>query len=460
MVYTDVRVKVWTREGPITLTDQVRAVQVQDALGKVPEGTVLLPLHRTVSPTSRKRYSELIGVGDLCLIEMLAWDGKRGDWEAVLHGPVVAIEETEPLGPEAVPGTRLGVASMAHLLAQDTVAQWMWLGSVAGWKVVESQLLKTEMNQDPASVVYNYLTKVAFHLANYQNGGWGLKDLIHLDLDGLEAVGPFSVSLAMVEGPHLEIVKRLVDYPLMELYVTTDRAANLKGRHVSRAGSAPGEGQAATVVRMRKAPYPFPDAGEWEALPLHALEGTWQPVRGRAVARTDAVIRNYFVAYPALTFVDETHLMAIGATVANRKSIRRYGYRPMKIRTHLIHNETPIPEETLADFMAKLAMRMAAQWNRLHEMETGTIDLPLAPWIRPGHRVKGPSLWGAGERVYHVRGRSLSWEAGRGGQMTLAVERGLPPEVYKDPGWFAEGLEVVRIGADARMDYVKEQKRK
>jgi hypothetical protein len=29
MVYTDVRVKVWTREGPITLTDQVRAVQVR-----------------------------------------------------------------------------------------------------------------------------------------------------------------------------------------------------------------------------------------------------------------------------------------------------------------------------------------------------------------------------------------------------------------------------------------------
>ena len=178
------------------------------------------------------------------------------------------------------------------------------------------------------------------------------------------------------------------------------------------------------------------------------------------MARTDAVIRNYFVAYPALTFADETHLMAIGATVANRQSIQRYGYRPMKIRTHLIHNETPIPEETLADLMAKLAMRMAAQWNRLHEMEAGTIDLPLAPWIRPGYRVKGPSLWGAGERVYHVRGRSLSWEAGQGGQMTLAVERGLPPEVYKDPGWFAEGLEVVRIGADARMDYVKQEKRK
>ena len=59
-----------------------------------------------------------------------------------------------------------------------------------------------------------------------------------------------------------------------------------------------------------------------------------------------------------------------------------------------------------------------------------------------------------------MRGRSLSWEAGRGGQMTLAVERGLPPEVYRDPGWFAEGLEVVRIGADARMDYVKQEKRR
>ena len=171
MVYTDVRVKVWTRSGLLPLTDVVRSVQVQDGLDTLPQGSVLLPLHRTVSPTSRKRYSELISVGDLCLIEMLAWDGKRGDWEAVLHGPVVEVEETEPLGPEALPGTRLGVASMAHFLVQDAVARWMWFGAVEGWKPVESRLSIQEMNDDPSSVVYRYLKRVAFHTANWNNGG-------------------------------------------------------------------------------------------------------------------------------------------------------------------------------------------------------------------------------------------------------------------------------------------------
>ena len=458
LIYTDVRVKVWTREGVITLTDQVRGVQVKDSLEGLPQGTVLLPLHRTVSQTARKRYSELIQVGDLCLVEMLAWDGQRGGWEAVLHGPVVSVEETEPLGAEEAPATRLGVASMAHVLAQDTLAWWMWLGTVEGWKPVESRLAVYEMNDTPAEVAFRYLKRVAFHIANWRNGGT-LEDLIHLDLDSLRAVGAFTVELQLAEGPHLEVVKRLVDYPLMELYVTTDRAANLKGRCTSTAGSAPGEGGGGTVVRMRKAPYPYPDTDEWQALPLHRLEGAWTPVRSRAVAKTDQGVRNFFLLYPALSFVDERKLFSVGVSVSNRASIERYGYRPMKVRTHLIHNETPNREETLVQFLERLTLRLAAQWNRLHEMEAGTLELPLAPWIRPGDRVRGPSLWGAGEREYHVRGRIMTWDPQQGGRMALAVERGLPPDVHRDPEWFAAGLKVERAGFQFYTDKVRRAKR-
>ncbi|BCP97782.1 hypothetical protein TthHB5008_08830 [Thermus thermophilus] len=39
-----------------------------------------------------------------------------------------------------------------------------------------------------------------------------------------------------------------------------------------------------------------------------------------------------------------------------------------------------------------------------------------------------------GKREYHVRARALFWDPPAGGRMTLAVERGLPPEVYADPG--------------------------
>ncbi|MBW6396019.1 hypothetical protein KZX47_12780 [Thermus sp. SYSU G05001] len=459
MLYTDVRVRVWTDGGPITLTDQVLGVQVQDGLDSLPQGTVLLPLHRTVSPTSRRRYSELIQVGDLALVEMLAWDGERGDWEAVLHGPVTAVEEAEGLGPEGEAVTRLGVASMAHILAQDAVARWLWYGHVAGWKVVESQLSIQEMLDDPASVAYRYLTKIAFHHANWQNGGT-LQDFIHLDMDGLKAVGPFALELQLVEGSHLEIVRRLLDPPLHEVFVTTDRAANLRGRLTSRAGQAPGEGQAATVVRWRAAPYPYPGTGEWERLPLHRLEGTWQPVRGRSAAKTDAPIRNFFLLYPAFTFADEYILLAMGVAVANRRSIARYGYRPLKARTLLVHNEALKPEKSVEEHLKTLTQRMAAQWNRLQEMEAGTLELPLAPWIRPGERVRFSGLWGYRELLGHVRARQLTWDPRTGGRMSLAVERALPPEVYGDPGWFGEGLEVVRAGSEVLAQAWKEEKRR
>lgn len=461
LVFSDIRVKVWTQDGPITLSDVVRSVQVQDGLDSLPQGTVLLPLHRTVSPTSRKRYSDLIQVGDLVLVEMLGWDGKQGDWEAVLHGPVVALEEREGVGPEGEAGTVLTVASMAHYLATDAVARWMWYGSVAGWKVVESQLSIAELMDDPATVAFDYLTRVAFHMANWQREGSTLGDYIHLDMGGLKAVGPYHYELQLVEGPHLDILRqRLLDYPLHELYVTTDRDGNLRGANAHVAARAPGEGKAATVVRWRRAPYPFPDTGDWEALPLHRLEGAWAPVRARSAGLSDAAIRNFWLLYPGLSFTDETYLLVSGVAVANRQSIQRHGYRPMKMRTLLIHNEDLKAEADVVAFWKELTWRLACQWNRLEEMEAGSLEIPLAPWIRPGDRVLAPSLWGSGTRMYHVRARQMSWEASTGGRMVLAVERGLPPEVYQDPSWFSRGLEVVRAGAEVIAETVQKEKRK
>lgn len=459
LVHSDIRVVAETQGGRMTLTGQVRSVSVQDGLDSLPQATVTLPLHRTTQE-GRRRYSELIAIGDLVLVEMLGWDGKQGDWEAVIHGPVVALEEREGVGPEGEAATILTVASMAHYLSVDAVARWMWYGSLVGWKPVETFLSIAEMMDDPATVAYKYLTKVAFHLANWHRGGSTLADYIHLDMDGLQAVGPYHYELQLVEGSHLEVIRRILDSPLHELYVTTDRARNLRGRNRHVAGKAPGEGRAATVVRWRKAPYPFPGTGEWEALPLHRLEGAWQPVRARGAAKSDAAIRNFFLLYPGLSFTDENLLLTMGIAVANRRSIERHGYRPMKIKSLLVHNEDLKTEDDVKQFWERLTRRMAAQWNRLEETETGTLELPLAPWIRPGDRVLGPSLWGKGDRMYHVRARQLHWEAASGGRMVLAVERGLPPEVYRDASWFEAGLEVVRAGAEIIADLVRGEKRR
>jgi len=427
MVYTDVRVTFQTDAGKLTVTDQVLGVEVSDELDTLPSGQVRLPLHRTTTG-GRKRYSELIRPGDLCRVELLAWNGKEGDWEVVLEGPVTSVAEVEAVGPESSATTTIGVESAAHYLATDQVAQWMWLGSVAGWQPVFSELLPSQTVGTPHTVAQNYLQKVAFHRSGLNIFGKGLADLIALEFDGLKAVAPLTLTLSMAEGTHLEIIRRFLDAPLHELYATT------KGGK--------------TTLIWRKAPYPFPDTGEWQALKLHRLEGDWAPVRSRQAAYRLEAVRNFFLLYPALSFVEEYPLMALGVAYQNQASIRRFGYRPMKIRTHLIHNEKPLPESTLVDFLEGLTKRLAAQWNRMHEMAAGVVEIALAPWIRPGERVRAKALWGSQELELHVRARHMVWDPREGGRMTLALERGLPPEVYRDPEWFMKGLAPVRISID------------
>ncbi len=453
---SDVRVRVLTDDGELELTEHVLGVQVSDGVGQeaLPQGSVTLPRYRTLSGRSRRPYTALVRVGDLVTIEAYAWTGSRGGWEPLLHGPVIAVADTEAVSDGLQATVQLTVASMAHILAQDAVRQWMYLGSVEGWQPVQSRLTTAEMSGVPAEVAFRYLTRVAFHNAMYRHQGRSLGDLVHLDFDGLEAVGPLFTELTAAEGTHLEIISRILDYPFHELYVTTAKAGELRGRWRHRASSAPGDEEGATTVRWRAAPYPYADPGgrgvltAWQALPLHTLDHDLHLVRGQSRARTDTAVRNFFMAYPALSFSDDQFLFGLGAVVAHRASIQRFGYRPMNIRTHLVLNDG-LDRSTVADFMFALTYRLAGQWNRLHEMMSGTLQAPFYPWIRPGERVRAPSLWDAEELAeYHVRGRQLTWQPERGGSMSLAVERGLPVGVYRDADWFVQGLEPVRVGSD------------
>jgi len=453
---SDVRVRVLTDDGELELTDHVLGLQVSDGLGQeaLPQGNVTLPRYRSLDANTRHPYADLIRVGDLVTVEAYAWTGTRGGWETLLHGPVTAVAITEAVNDGLQATVQLSVASMAHILAQDAIRQWMYLGSVEGWNLVQSKLTTAEMSGTPAEVAFRYLTRVAFHHAMYRYQGLGLADLMHLDFDGLEAVGPLFTELVAAEGTHLEIISRLLDYPFHELYVTSMQEGDITGRWRHLAANAPGRNNGATAVRWRAAPYPYADRSgrgvlsAWEALPLHTLEQDLHLVRGQSRARTDTAVRNFFMAYPALSFTDDEFLFGLGAVIAHRASIQRYGYRPMNIRTHLVHNDGQ-DREGVADFMFELTYRLAGQWNRLHEMMSGTLQVPFYPWIRPGERVRAPSLWDAEELAeYHVRGRTLSWQPESGGSMTLAVERGLPVRVYEDPDWFVAGLERVRVGSD------------
>lgn len=191
-----------------------------------------------------------------------------------------------------------------------------------------------------------------------------------------------------------------------------------------------------------------PQLDEWNRLPLHTLDTPLEPTRGAQRAKSDSRIRNFFLVYPALSFVDDILAYSLGAAVVNRGSIARYGYRPLKPRTHLIATSGQ-DRRTVEEFMVELSYRVAGQHNKLHRMYYGQVQAPLYPWIRPGHRLRAPYLWDYHRLAeYHVYARQMSWTPVQGGSMQLVLERGLPVDLYRDPSWFAEGLEVVRVGSE------------
>jgi len=458
-----VHVKVNVHEfKEMTVTDDVRSITVTESIDGLPSGTILLPAKRATRH-GWEPYNVYINPGDTCVIEVHTWDGQRGGWQMVLHGPVTSVEERETITPDGYEvATVVHVASMTSILAQDSVALWMFYGAMEGWQFVRTHLIPDRLNSYPHEVAFNWLRELTFPKAVYQHP-LPLGFSLHLDFAGLEAVAPLEFKLAHTEGPHLNIIQGILDAPLHELYTLTGTSNDLTGTHQHVAAAPPGINHlgAATLLRCRAAPYPYADENgqgqldEWEALPLHVLEPPLDAVNQRQSLMTWDAERNFFMVYPAFQFMDELYAFSIGAGLVNRSSVRRFGYRPLQLRTHLIINDTA-DGDTIEQFMLRLAWRVGTQWNNMHEYANGSVETPLYPEIRVGHRVQMRTPWQSRTTLeYHVRGRQLTWNPREGGRMTLNLERGLPVEMYQDPTWFTRGLTAVRVGGEVYAEGIK-----
>ncbi len=461
-MHSDCRV-FWRSEGGLEEIRDLLGVTVSESLSPegYPRGQIQLPLKHTRADGSRIAWFDRVSVGDHVTIVMSNWDGSRGSQEIVLDGVVTGVSEQETVSDNGYGyGCVLQVASFAHLLAMDTVAWWMFWGSVEGWGRVTTFLTPDEQNGQSAEVAFKYLQKVAMRKSIYRRFGFGLSDLISLDFTGLDAVAPYQHALTQFEGSHLSIISSFLEAPLQELFVTTDNKLTGKLKQEARPGRKWDLNlKGTTTLRWKPAPYPYgvPEGNkvrvvlsDWEKLPLHALEGSYGAVSSSSRQKTEDTIRNFFMLYPGVSFATDTMLWALGVVVANQSSYERYGLRPMKIRTNLIHSENPqYRKENLESFIERMTWRLAVQHNRLHEMAQGTITTPLMPWVRIGERLRGPHLWHtATEAEYHIYSRQLSWSPATGGQTVFGVERGLPVDVYRDAGWFAKGLSLARVGSE------------
>lgn len=453
---SDIRVSILTARGELDVTNQTLSVEVSDGLSleAAPAGSITLPAKRSTGPNSRVSYWDLLEAGDIVTVEMCSWDGMRGGWHTVLHGPIEDISESLQVSGDRLEATlSLSLRGMSHIPARDTVAYWMWLGTQYAWAKLRADITPDEANSYPGQLAYTFMKKVAFHRSLYDFAGYGLEDWMHLDFGGLQAVGPFAMNFTMMEGPMLGIISSILDSPLQELYATT-APPEFQGPYRHTALKPPGTNRGATLLRWRAAPYPYADVngrgvlGEWNLLPLHRIDEPMQVISGSQRRKGGQAVRNFFLTYPALSFADEFLLFSIGAAIANPGSIRRFGYAPLKARTHLILNDK-VDRGTVEEFILRLAWRLAAQHNKLHLMASAQVQLPLLPWIRPGDRLEAPFHWNTAQRAqYHIRGRQMTWNPREGGRMNLAVERGQTVDIYHDPAWFVEGLEAVRIGSE------------
>lgn len=454
VITSDIRVTITTPDGVLDVTDDVMQLDVSDGIDTIPQGSFQLPLRRDES--KRRLYLKLIPAYALVKIEMLSFDATgKGDWAVVLHGRVMDVQVTDGITENGISKTtNVECSGFAGILNEDFAAWWMHIASIEGWLTVGSKFTPDMQNAEPHRVAFDFLTRVGMYRSNWAGYGFTIDQLIHLDFNGLAAIAVLEMNLTQQQGAPLSIVRGTLDPPIHELVFTTGRkptpsGPNSRVQYATRpANDNTGE---ASIIQYRPAPYPYANPSgkgvltDWQNLPVNLIE----PVdNGIDVKLSVGDNRTFFMAYPAITFIDEKMMFALGAAIKNENARKLAGIIPLQTRTHLIVNKG-VREQALTDFILGLTYRVAGQWNRQAEMLAGSVRTLLNTTVRPGERVRFEFPQGENEMYeFHVKSRRLSWQPERGGSSAFTINRGLPQTTYKNAAWFVEGLEKITVPLD------------
>lgn len=471
MTFTHVEVRAATEAAPWTAASQpLPVLEYSDTASLTGPQTINLTLPGRTADTAKGRrpWAELLRVGDVLYSEGWAVGDDPVSAATLAHGLIQSVGESENLTTSGYSYTTTVTAQSGHgVLLRDAVAWWMFYGSVEGWTRARATLTTDQMSGAVDKILANYTSRIAFHRANWQRGSQGLGDLLGYHYRALKANAPVQMNLAMQEGPHWQIMRGATD-DLHEFYSTVlpGSAAPEGGfAHRPAPGSAAiprGRDGGATWLMHRPAPFPFAtpegtgDLSEWNSLPLHDLsERAAQPVRvplGQVSSSLSSdSVKNYFLVMPAMQVINEEMSFAVGIAVQNKASLARYGYSSSRVRTNLVIGEGT--KENMIEFTRRLTWRYAGQHNRRDEMRNGAFSVVLSPQVQPGHRVRLRVPYGDEARLMdgYVTARTHSWSASGGGTTSLTLDRLLPSEVYKDPSWFVQGLELVKVGSDGKV---------
>lgn len=352
------------------------------------------------------------------------------------------------------------------VLQTDAVAWWMYYGTEVGALRARGQLLPDDTSGKLDKVLANYTSKVAFHHANWQRAGVGLGDRLGYHFVSLRPNVPILYNLSIAEGSHMSILEQHAETGLHELFVQR-RAQNgdrpFKGGYVHHptyrskavlSSEAPGDGDGARpYLILRPKPFPYADKSgkpvlsEWNALILHDLTDRRATTGQHGFGHSAAAVRNFFMVFPGYEFMNDRMSFTQSLAVVNRASIQRFAYRPVKVRTNLVLNDGA--EADMLDLARELTWRMAAQMNRMQDYSQGSVQIPLAPEIQNGDRVRFRlvNTNDLPDGIYqgYVTNVGHQYVKGNGGTTHLSLERVLPEATYQTPAWFVDGLEAADV---------------
>lgn len=357
-------------------------------------------------------------------------------------------------------------SSLQDLLNEDAVAYWMFYGSALGATRGRAILSPEDLSGNLAKVVANYLSRTAFTLAHWSRDDVSLGDRMGYHTRALRANVPPLINLQVAEGTHWSIMSSHAELNFHEFFVQNrSRKASFyggfvhhptyKGRPLIKSDdSLPHDGSHPYII-LRPKPYPYGDKNgqvqmdEWNALELHDFSDDRYVIAQTSFSYNLSGVRNFFMVYPSLNSLNDQMAFATGIGVVHEQSVREFGYRPVKFKTQLIQNLGS--EQNLIDVAKELTWRVAVQLNRQDEMLSGSTKLPLSPQVTKGTRLRFRILNtdGKDSGLYqgYITAVMHNWELGKGGSTSVELERVLPERTYKNPAWFAEGLQNVDLEA-------------
>lgn len=456
---SEILVKIHRADGS-TLDVSDLLVQYSDhhPVNGIPIFSLALPLRYGKAP-----FVETIRTGDIVEVAFLAQpDPNRGArYYTAMVGVIRELGQQQAMTQNSL--KQLTVISGQHLagwLGNETINYYLAavmrgrLETLLGAEGVYRQFLSGVLRAGGLDeAAHLFLQQIAFEVIGIKRPQGDISKLLGYRLKSLAGRGAFYATWGNYQGTAWGILDAYSDKPLHELYATTLPLEEFK--QLDGYKNTPvtwGEDKAVPLLMLRPSPFPYAlpggggTLGDWPRLPLHDLTQEYlllESSEDHTADYSDKEVYSAFFVNAAALSVSETFAKTYSPPVVSIPKYQRYGYRPLTWQTVLWQNTA---KETAPEFFRSLNWRIAGQWNRMDEYAGANFSIRLAPWIKPGSRVRYYNQLGDHQSKMEGYVESVAHTFVPGGvrKTALRIIRALPVATYQTPAFFAWGLSEIK----------------